>query len=109
MSEVLDKSKSLAKLTHQSGPALKQLREKCKAINIKCNKIKNPNDTRWNSAHTNMKSVLMVKQALDQLFIDDIGDMWSSREISGAEWKLMQGAVEVLEQVLLVTKAWEVE
>ena len=109
MTEVLAKSKDLAKLTHTSGPALKELREACKSVGIKFTKLKNPNETRWNSSHTNMKSVLKLKPALEKLFRDDVDDKWSTRELTATEWKLLQGAVEVLEEVVLVTKAWEVE
>ena len=40
---------------------------------------------------------------------EDVGDQWSTRKMSVGEWKLLQGAVEVLELVLMVTKVWEVE
>jgi hypothetical protein len=109
MLELLEKSKSLAKLTHQSGPALRQLREACQKTGIKFTKLKNPNDTRWNSQHETMKSTLKLRPALDLLFSEDPDGFWGTKEISAAEWKLMQGAVEVLELALIVTKAWEVE
>ena len=57
----------------------------------------------------NMKSVLILKPALQKLFREDLGDIWSSRELTASEGKLLQGSVEILEEVLVVTKAWEVE
>ena len=56
-----------------------------------------------------MKSVLRLKEPLDLLFAEDPDGLWSAKQITLAEWKLMQGAVEVLEEVEVVTKAWEVE
>ena len=107
--EVLDKSKCLSKLTHQSGPALRHLRDACTRLNVKFRKLKNPNETRWNSQFACMKSTLRMKEPLDLLFTEDPGGLWSTKQITMAEWKLMQGAVEVLEGVEGVTKAWEVE
>ena len=43
------------------------------------------------------------------LFAEDPDGLWSAKQITLAEWKLMEGAVEVLEEVEVVTKAWEVE
>ena len=43
------------------------------------------------------------------LFAEDADGLWSTKQISLAEWKLMEGAVEVLQEVEVVTKAWEVE
>ena len=47
--------------------------------------------------------------ALDLVCDEDQGDQWSTRKMSVSEWKLLQGAVEVLELVMIVTKVWEVE
>ena len=107
--EVLDKSKILSRLTHQSGPALRHLRAACSRLKVKFRKLKNPNETRWNSQHDCMKSTLRLKEPLDLLFAEDPDGLWSAKQITLAEWKLMQGAVEVLEEVEVVTKAWEVE
>ena len=107
--EVLDKSKILSKLTHQSGPALRHLRDSCSRLKVKFRKLKNPNETRWNSQYACMKSVIRLKEPLDLLFAEDPDGLWSAKQITLAEWKLMEGAVEVLEQVEVVTKAWEVE
>ena len=57
----------------------------------------------------NMMSVLNLKPALDHLVNVEDGDNWTSRMITVGEWKLIKGAVEALEHVLLVTKTWEVE
>ena len=96
-------------MTHTSSIAKRELREACKSVGIIFTTLKNPCETRWNSQHMNMKSVLKLKPALQKLFREDLGDIWSSRELTASEWKLLQGAVEILEEVLLVTKAWEVE
>ena len=107
--EVLDKSKILSKLTHQSGPALRHLRDACSRLKVKFRKLKNPNETRWNSQYACMKSIIRLKAPLDLLFAEDPDGLWSTKQITLAEWKLMEGAVEVLQEVEVVTKAWEVE
>ena len=56
-----------------------------------------------------MKSVLRLKEPLNMLFAEDPDGLWSTKQITLAEWKRMEGAVEVLEEVEVVTKAWEVE
>ena len=40
---------------------------------------------------------------------DEDGAMWVPKRLDLVEWKLLIGAVEVLEFVLEVTKVWEME
>ena len=62
MNNVLKKSKGVSKMTHQStSVANQQLKNKYKEMGIKYKKLKNPNDTRWNSQLTNMEYVLHLK------------------------------------------------
>ena len=110
MNNVNKKCKALSKLTHQStSVANEQLKTTCKRLGIKYKKLKNPNDTRWNSQYTNLESVLYLKTALQTLANEDETDLWSSLALTAAEWKMVQGAVTVLKPFLLATKAWEAE
>ena len=76
---------------------------------MKFRKLKNPNAARWNSAYTNMSSVLHLKAPLQSLFEDDETNTWPPLALSVPEWKLVSGAVTILKPFLLVTKAWEAE
>ena len=58
MQTVLEKSKRLAAFTHRTTTELEKLKEQAVVDNIKFRKLKNPQDTRWNSQHENMASVL---------------------------------------------------
>ena len=78
-------------------------------MGIKYTSIKNPNDTRWNSQHDNLDSILKLRPALDELFDEDENDTWRNHRLSASEWKLAKGAHEVLKHVLLVTKCFETE
>ena len=110
MNNVNKKCKALSKLTHQStSVANEQLKAMCKKLGIKYKKLKNPNDTRWNSQYTNLESVLYLKTALQTLANEDETDLWSTLALTAAEWKMVQGAVTVLKPFLLATKAWEAE
>ena len=110
MAEVLKKCKALAKLTHTSTTvAYQQLKSQCTKLGVRFRKLKNPNSTRWNSAYTNMDSILLLKTVLQSLFEDDETNTWPSFALTVSEWKLIQGAVTVLKPFLLVTKSWEAE
>ena len=109
MEEVLGKAKSIAKFSHQSSVALRTLKEAARNANLKFTKLKNPNVTRWNSAWQCMESLLKNKAVLDIVFEEEEGEEWTSRKLSSSEWKLLQGAVEVLRFVQVVTKSWEAE
>ena len=107
--DLLTKTKGLAQYVKRSGPALNALKAACKEEKVKFKTLKNPNETRWNSKHANLKSVLHVKKALVKLAEQDETNDWSSRMLSPAEWKLAEGVVKVLELPLHVTKVWEAE
>ena len=107
--ELLTKTKGLAQYVKRSGPALNALKAACKEENVKFKTLKNPNETRWNSKHANLKSVLHLKKPLVKLAELDESNDWSSRMLSPAEWKLAEGVVKVLELPLHVTRVWEAE
>ena len=65
MKKLLADTKSIAKFTNKSEPARKLLEEECKQAGIKFKTLKNPNDTRWNSAEANLSSVLYLKEAIE--------------------------------------------
>ena len=110
MMAMLKKSKELAKRTHQSTSVANQfLKDMCKRKGVKFVKLKNPNETRWNSQLTNMESVLRLKGPLQELFEEDEGDTWKDVGFTAADWKLLAGAVTILKPFLLATKAWEAE
>ena len=76
-------------------------------LGVKFQKLKNPISTRLNSAFTNMSSVLHLKAPVP---------VWEQQHqhlaplaFSVPEWKLVGGAVTVLNPFLLVTKACEAE
>ena len=109
MDEVIKTGRSLANHLVKSGPDSLALKESCNEMKIKYTTVKNPNKTRWNSVHTMLKSIIKVKPALIKLANDDPSGNWEKRVFSSAEWKMAEGAVKILEEVLLVTKAWEAE
>lgn len=78
-------------------------------MDVKFAKLKNPCETRWNSQYDCCRSVLRLKNVLQILFTDDESDLWSPHALSLSEWKLLQGAVQLLYPFWLATKAWEAE
>ena len=109
MLEVIQKAKELSTSVKQSHPRIQELKKACKDVGIPYTTLKNSNETRWNSKHTNLMSCKKVKNALVKLSSEDEEDFWSSRLFSATEWKLLEAAVLILEQPLLMTKAWEAE
>ena len=67
MKSVLSKSKEIAKFTHKSPDALKELKAESTRQNINFLKLANPIDTRWNSAHDNLSYVLHIKATFEKL------------------------------------------
>ena len=106
---VNDTLKSVKAFVRKSGPVTLALKTACEEVDIPFTTPKNPQETRWNSQHTNLMSVIKLKAALVQLVSEDPSGDWANRVLTAAEWKLAEGAVKVLEQPLLVTKAWEAE
>ena len=97
MKRLLRKCKDLAKMTHQSTTvANQQLKDKCKQMKVPFAKLKNPCETRWNSYYDCGRSVLRLRNVLQNLFQEDESGLWSSHALSPSEWKLLQGAVTVL-------------
>ena len=109
MSEVLKKSKILAKFTNKSLPAKEALKSTCKQLNVAFTTLKNPNETRWNSQFSNLQSLVKLKNPLLKLSSEDMGGTWSVKMLTAAQWKLAEAAVEILKFPMLVTKAWEAE
>ena len=109
MKSLLKKCETLANHVKRSGPATLSLKAACKEVKISYTILKNPNKTRWNSQHTNLKSVIKLKPALVKLSNEDTCGDWSTWSLSPSEWKLAEESVAILEQPLMVTKAWEAE
>jgi hypothetical protein len=109
MVQVLAKGKALANSVKRSGPMLYSLRKACEEAGIPYTTLKNPNETRWNSQHTNLASILKLKAPLQLLAnTDTIGD-WAPKVFTPAEWKLAEAAVQILKIPLIATKMWEAE
>ena len=81
----------------------------CTKLKVRYVKLKNPNETRWNSQFMNMESIQRLKVPLQALFQEDDDGTWSDVLFTAADWKLLQGAVTILKPFMLVTKAWEAE
>ena len=97
----------MKKFTHQSPLAQGHLEAAARAENIPFRKLKNPGETRWSSQHDTMESVLHLKDAIKKLF--DENDDWADKTIDRAEWKLIEGAVEILKPIRETIKAFEGE
>ena len=104
---VLDNSKGIAKLTHQSTVALEELKKECKAQNVKFRKPKNPNETRWNSSFACMESIFHLRKPLKELMSRD--PQWSKFTLNFGEWKLLEGAVKLLKPFMVATQMLEEE
>lgn len=107
MRKVLKCCKTLATFTHQSPLNNDALEEAAKSLNIPFRKLKNPGDTRWDSQHDTMVSVLHLREAIKKLC--DENDDWSDKAIDRAGWKLLEGAVEILKPIKDTVKAFEGE
>ena len=107
MKAVLDKSKQLATFTHKSPLAQGQLKKQANDDNLKFRKLKNPQETRWNSQHENMASVLHLKRSIIALCDND--DKWAEFSLDRNQWKLLEGAVTLLEPFKVATKMFEAE
>ena len=110
MKRLMKKTKDLAKMTHQSASvAHQQLIDQCKQMGVKYRKLKNPNETRWNSQEIHFDSVLHLRPVLQVLFQEDDGNTFAPFSLSAAEWKLLQGACTILKPFKVATKMWEAE
>ena len=107
MSNVLKKSKGLAKFTHQSNVALEELKKEASKEGVPFRKLKNPPDTRWSGRFDNMASVLHLKKPIKNLCDDS--ESWDEHSLSKNEWKQLEGAVQCLKPVKKMIKALEAE
>ena len=107
MSNVLRKSKGVSKFTHDSCPALEQLKSEARKEKIPFRKLKNPPNTRWSGRLDNLKSVQHLKKPLQNLA--DEKEEWADHAITRNEWKQIEGAVKVLTPVKAMIKKLETE
>ena len=107
MQSVVKKTKAMAKFVHKSTVANEALKNEAKRENVKFKQLVNPPDTRWSGYHDNMSSVLYLKKPLMNLMASQDG--WAEHELSAGDWKLIEGAVQLLEPVQHTIKIWEVE
>ena len=107
MKAALKKCKDIAKLTHQSTTALNELKEEAQNQEINFLKLKNPGETRWNGAFDNMSSVLHIKPAIQSLCANIAS--WEEKTLDHGEWKLVEGAVNILKPFRETTKILEHE
>ena len=109
MKNVLQKGKLLANTVKKSGPLAQELKNACQEVGISYTTLKNPNDTRWNSAKTNIDSNIEIEKALAYLVSNDTTGQWTEMVFTPAEFRLAKAASKILEIPLKVTKAWEGE
>ena len=79
----------------------------CEKYKHKPNNLVQANLTRWNSRHGNMSSPLHHKDCINSMGEDDKLD--SDLVPTCREWKMVEGACEVLEHLTKTTKDWEQE
>lgn len=107
MTAVLKKTKALGKFTHESTVATDELKKEAIKENIPFRKIANPPNTRWSGRLENLKSVLHLKKSLQNLAATN--ENWADHSLTASEWKLVEGAVVLLQPVKDTIKAWETE
>ena len=102
MNNVLNKSKAIARYVNQSNNARCELKSAVESHNLKFRVPKNPVETRWNSQHINMKSILPYQEIINNLCLNTEG--WEDKALSIGDWALMEGACTVLEPTNNLTK-----
>ena len=107
MSKVVKKCKAIGKFTHQSTEATKALRKQATKDKIVFKKVVNPPNTRWSGHFYNLSSVFHLKKPLTNLMASH--DDWAEHELTAGDWKLIEGAVELLKPVRDTVKALEGE
>ena len=107
MKAVLDKCKAIAKFCHQSTVAMDQLRAAAARKNICFRKPQNPGKTRWDAQFETMISIKHLKSAIDDLESKEAD--WEDKALSKNDWKLLEGAVRILEPFRETTKMWQFE
>ena len=107
ISKLLKKTKKIGKFSHRSTKAMDELKSKCEHLKMKFKKPKNPQKTRWNSQHDNMKSIKYLKPALKELAEEE--DEWHKLRLTDEEWEKLDAIVDVLEVMKDATKVLEAE
>ena len=107
MSAVLKKTKDIGTFTHTSTVATTELKREAAKEKVPFRKIANPPNTRWSGHHENLKSILHMKKPLQNLAASN--ESWAEHSLSAADWKLVEGAVHLLQSVRDTIKAWEAE
>ena len=107
MKTILKKTKKLAKFTHKSTVAAKELKREAEKQNIPFRKIANPPNTRWSGRLKNLSSVQHLQKPLINL--TSTKENWQRHNITPLEWKLISGAVTLLEPVKDTVEALEGE
>ena len=107
MRSVLNKCKEIAKFCHQSTIAMEQIRAAAKRKDISFRKPQNPGKTRWDSQHDTMKSIYYLKHAIEDL--ESRESDWEDKALYKSDWKLLEGAIHVLETFRETTKLWQYE
>ena len=104
---VVTVAKKIAKKLHKSGPMEDSLKAECKRLNMKYKKVVNPPNTRWAGHHNCLASLLYLQQPLTNLMANN--DAWEDFALTAAEWKLIEGTVEILKPIRDTILAWEGE
>ena len=107
MQAVVIKTKALGKFTHKSTVANEALKNEAKKENVRFKQLVNPPNTRWSGYHDNLASVLYMKKPLMNLMASQ--DALAEHELSAGDWKLIEGAVQLLKPVRCTIKIWEAE
>lgn len=97
MKMILKKTKKLAKFTHKSTVAARELKREAKKQDIPFRKIANPPNTRWSGRLKNLSSVQHLQKPL--MTLTSTKENWHRHNITPWEWKLISGAVALLEPV----------
>ena len=98
MNDALKSAKSLAQFVNKSPLAQSNLKDECLKQNIHYKKIVNPPNTRWSGYQSTLASVCALKIPLINLMHSD-NSSWSEHIIHSDQWKLMEGAVQLLKPI----------
>ena len=82
-----------------------QLRAAAARKNICFRKPQNPGKTRWDAQFDTMISIKHLKSAIDDLESKEAD--WEDKALSKNDWKLLEGAVRILEPFRETTKMWQ--
>ena len=107
MKTILRKTKKLAKFVHKSTVAARELKREAKKQHIPYRKIANPPNTRWSGRLKNLSSCQHLQKPL--MHLTSTKENWHRHNITPSEWKLVSGAVALLEPVRDTVEALEGE